>query len=320
MPRNARLAACISERMLRRPLDRSVALASVPALLLVFGGCGLVLDASSTRDAAVAADARGMDAQTESDAEIPDARGMDAAEPPELDAAEPPELDAAHPPELDATGALDADEPEPDAALGRPEAGPGDANVGPVLRDAGQDAHVVAARDSGLPDAALPDAALPDASVPDASLRDAGRDAGRPDANADAACFCNPIATSGNMCQDQMCEGSACVYTGPAFTCPPAGSCVRPCARGASGGAVCVREGTACSPLLQACDTDTMCIGGTGGGARCEAYSSCPVRVCLPTCSTTGGACMFMSEGATVRGACTDGVCVPTSFLPAWCS
>ena len=267
-----------------RPFADSPTRALPCLLLFTLGGCGLVLDAHPSIDAAVGADARGMDAgvaDSERDAPssvVDDARADDAYFP--IDDSVPP-LDAASD---DAFVDLEDAFTFPDGTVGRP-----DAYARP---DAGTDARL------------YPDATT---SIP----RDAGRDA--------RGCLndleCPPI-TMGNQCQETMCSVGTCVASGDSpIHCPPAGTCARPCVRGADG-PVCVREGTGCSEVFGACDEPSMCPTRT----TCVSLPGCAAGVCLPSCSTGAACTITLGGGRTISGMCVGSVCQPAGILPDWCA
>ena len=261
-----------------------------------------------------------LDAAPRTDAgAVHDASSMDA-----------PRLDA---PATDDSGA-DANEnlmtfdavvlPEDAATMDAPEA---------------DDSSVVVARDAividPIADAIVSmDAAVSLDATPEVGL--SGRDVG-PDANTSPDAFVVPdaggctadtgalgcpvlLGTSGGVaqCQDTRCTGRSCTPVGPAIVCPPAGSCAR-CGRAPmSGAAICMREGTRCAGLGDACDVGTMqCMEGLA----CEPLGCAP-GICLPACTPTEvGASMEIALPTLVLdGTCNGRAFVPMGFIPAWCA
>lgn len=275
------------------------------------GGCGLVLDASPRTDAAAERDAASgrdgghMDAAAPAEPDTgTDASGnvmtFDAIALPEdsataeIDAVSPIDsataVDAIHPVADDAANGADAYlEPPPDAWMAPMDAlvsRDGALEVGAGSRDTGFDARF--GGDSG--------SCIDTASCPVIST----------------------LASPGRMtCRSTTCLAGACAATGVEFDCPPAGGCVLPCRReGAE--AVCVRGGSFCAGLGDACDVGSpQCMAGLA----CEGVACLP-GMCLPACraSEVGMTMEIVLPTLVVEGTCNGHTYVPMGYVPPWCA
>ncbi len=146
----------------------------------------------------------------------------------------------------------------------------------------------------------------------DAFLTDVGRDA------AHAACAvddeCPPVAAPGT-CAPGRCAGGSCTGGAP-ISCLASGECATACEVNAGGELVCGWGGLGCARELDPCSEERLCAAGL----VC-ADTGCEFGTCLPACASPGSACEFTVSGTRYRGGCSPTrACVPSVFVPVWCS